>query len=102
MERGTYDDSDPYLTYVDVEPNTGLTMRAHKRLQYTIKLKSSQFDNPYYQKLYLNSFPGAAGTVYLPAFWADESEKARCQQAPCALLTRTSHACACSRWPDQG
>jgi len=70
-----YDDptSNPYDTYVDIEPTTGLTMRAHKRLQYVVKFSASQFNNKYWSNMFAHSFNATPSVIYWPAFWADEN-----------------------------
>jgi len=64
-------------TYIDVEPLSGATMQGHKRLQYTLKLSTSMFDNQYYTRMF-NMMPtdwvdSTKKSVYWPAFWADEN-----------------------------
>src|SRR4051794_33099758 len=49
-------------------------MRAHKRLQYVLKLQQSMFDDKFYTNVFANFWPGTNKTVYWPAFWADESK----------------------------
>jgi len=71
------DSDDRFLTYVDVEPISGSTIKGHKRLQYTLKLSNAMFNNPFYGKMFA-AFPAddqspANKAIYWPAFWADEN-----------------------------
>lgn len=68
---------DRFLTYVDVEPLSGAAVKGHKRLQYTLKLSSTMFNNPFYAKMFsaapVDDQNPSGKAFYWPAFWADEN-----------------------------
>ncbi|KAG2451781.1 hypothetical protein HYH02_003559 [Chlamydomonas schloesseri] len=65
---------DPRLhtTYIDVEPTTGVTMRAAKRLQLSSQLSDTA-------RATLE--PGIASSLLLPVFWAEEASQVSEAQA---------------------
>ncbi len=58
----------PYLTFLDVDPISGRTMQAFKRLQLNIGLKASMLNRPDITGTYL-----AGGDVIMPVLWVEES-----------------------------
>lgn len=59
---------DDITTYFDVEPLTGVMMGAHKRLQYNVLLKSSNFD---FWDGYKDMLP-AGEQIAFPILWLDD------------------------------
>jgi hypothetical protein len=67
---GTYEQrKEKYDTMLDVEPISGITMRAHKRLQVNLRVEAFSF-TPFFGAR-VNLFPNV-GVRVLPVVWIDE------------------------------
>lgn len=57
-----------HATFIDIEPNTGLTMQGHKRLQLNFAISSFSIKN-----ILLNV--NTSNPVFVPVFFTDESAR---------------------------
>ena len=60
--------SGQYAFYIDVDPITGRTMQAFKRVQVNVGLSKAMLNRPDISGTYL-----AAGTIFMPSFWGEET-----------------------------
>jgi len=65
MTEGLKPDRERHLTFVDLEPNTGLMLTVHKRIQVNIDLKANTISD---------HFAEVPEIIY-PILWADEGAK---------------------------
>jgi hypothetical protein len=60
--------SGKYQFYLDIDPITGRTMQAFKRVQVNVGLSKAMLNRPDIAGTYL-----AAGTIFMPSFWGEET-----------------------------
>ncbi|KAJ1459605.1 CD36 family-domain-containing protein [Pelagophyceae sp. CCMP2097] len=59
-------------SYVDVEPETGYIVQAHKRLQYAWSVSDKSLNSPVWANLYANTDDGQ---LFWPWIWIDDNSK---------------------------
>jgi len=55
-----------HITFLDIEPNTGLPIQAHKRIQVSVPIEHSDYFAPY------KNFKSPDNSVIFPVVWVDE------------------------------